>query len=422
MASKCKCKCKCKLISLGKINKKFILIIIQVIVCLISMLIKKKTRFFSEKNEHPIVYCITYSLGLCFSFIFLVIYKLYNKRKIQTNKTDIEQNYLITLLVPNQTKVISIIEKFLFISLVAGIDYLSLAISSFFLIYGGNYINSWPIIIISMTLFSYLFLKVKLYSHHYLSMSIIIILGLLYNVLLEVFTKDNMEKNYIYFIAFFCSEILDSLVYFLYKYYMHIKYIISFEILFYQGLIELSFGIITLIITTSINKVDNFITFCKELDVKEGLLIAALILINFISSIFMITIINIFSPFHIFLTNAFSDFLVFFSILYRNGRFINGQEIKVYVIILSIIFLIICLLMILVYIEIIQLNFCGLSNMTIKNIQLRAQLDCLEKIEKSEDDKNGIDTKGDEYTIELTEENSFRGATFDYDNSLIINE
>ena len=312
MASKCKCKCKCKLISLGKINKKFILIIIQVIVCLISMLIKKKTRFFSEKNEHPIIYCITYSLGLCFSFIFLVIYKLYNKKKIQTNKTDIEQNYLITLLVPNQTKVISIIEKFLFISLVAGIDYLSLAISSFFLIYGGNYINSWPVIIISMTLFSYLFLKVKLYSHHYLSMSIIIILGLLYNVLLEVFTKENMEKNYIYFITFFCSEILNSLVYFLYKYYMHIKYIISFEILFYQGLIELSFGIITLIITTSINKVDNFITFCKELDVKEGLLIAALILINFISSIFMITIINIFSPFHIFLTNAFSDFLVFF--------------------------------------------------------------------------------------------------------------
>ena len=417
-----KCKCKCKLISLGKINKKFILIIIQVIVCLISMLIKKKTRFFSEKNEHPIIYCITYSLGLCFSFIFLVIYKLYNKKKIQTNKTDIEQNYLITLLVPNQTKVISIIEKFLFISLVAGIDYLSLAISSFFLIYGGNYINSWPVIIISMTLFSYLFLKVKLYSHHYLSMSIIIILGLLYNVLLEVFTKENMEKNYIYFITFFCSEILNSLVYFLYKYYMHIKYIISFEILFYQGLIELSFGIITLIITTSINKVDNFITFCKELDVKEGLLIAALILINFIYSALLITIINIFSPFHIFLTNAFSDFLVFFSILYRNGRFINGQEIKVYVIILSIIFLIICLLMILVYIEIIQLNFCGLSNMTIKNIQLRAQLDCLEKIEKSEDDKNGIDTKGDEYTIELTEENSFRGASFDYDNSLIINE
>ena len=421
MASKCKC--KCKIISLGTINKKFLLIIIHVIACLISMLIKKKTRFFSEKNDHPIVYCIIYSLGLCFSFIFLVIYKLYNKKKEQANKTDIEQNYLISLLVPNQTKVISIIEKFLFISLVAGIDYLSLAISSFFLIYGGNYINSWPVIIISMTLFSYLFLKVKLYSHHYLSMSIIIILGLLYNVLLEVFTKENMEKNYIYFIAFFCSEILNSLVYFLYKYYMHIKYIISFEILFYQGLIELSFGIITLIITTSINKVDNFIAFCKDLDVKEGLLIAALILTNFISSIFMITIINIFSPFHIFLSNALTDFLSFFSVIYISKGLNNkGEKIDAYVIILCILFFIIGLFMILIYIEIIQLDFCGLSNMTIKNIQLRAQLDCLENIEKNEDDKYGIDTKGDEYTIELTEDNFYRAISFDSNSPNNINE
>ena len=399
MASKCKC--KCKIISLGTINKKFLLIIIHVIACLISMLIKKKTKFFSEKNDHPIVYCIIYSLGLCFSFIFLVIYKLYNKKKEQANKTDIEQNYLISLLVPNQTKVISIIEKFLFISLV----------------------NSWPVIIISMTLFSYLFLKVKLYKHHYLSMVIIIIIGLFYNVLLDVFDKENMKNNYKFFITFLCSEILNSLVYFLYKYYMHIKYIISFEIIFYQGIIELIFGIITLIITTSINKVDNFIAFCNELNAKEGLLIAALILTNFISSIFMITIINIFSPFHIFLSTALTDFLSFFSVIYTSKGLNNkGEKIEAYVIILAILFFIIGLFMILIYIEIIQLDFCGLSNMTIKNIQLRAQLDCLENIEKSEDDKYGIDTKGDEYTIELTEDNSNLAISFDSNSPININE
>ena len=374
MASKCKC--KCKIISLGTINKKFLLIIIHVIACLISMLIKKKTKFFSEKNDHPIVYCIIYSLGLCFSFIFLVIYKLYNKKKAQANKTDIEQNYLISLLVPNQTKVISIIEKFLFISLVAGIDYLSMVMSSLFLIYNGNYINSWPVIIISMTLFSYLFLKVKLYKHHYLSMVIIIIIGLFYNVLLDVFDKENMKNNYKFFITFLCSEILNSLVYFLYKYYM-----------------------------------------------KEGLLIAALILTNFISSIFMITIINIFSPFHIFLSNALTDFLSFFSVIYTSKGLNNkGEKIDAYVIILSILFFIIGLFMILIYIEIIQLDFCGLSNMTIKNIQLRAQLDCLENIEKSEDDKYEIDTKGDEYTIELTEDNFNRAISFDSNSPININE
>ena len=164
MASKCRC--KCKIISLGTINKKFLLIIIHVIACLISMLIKKKTKFFSEKNDHPIVYCIIYSLGLCFSFIFLVIYKFHNKKK-KRDKIEVEQNYLISLLVPNQAKVISFMEKFLLFSLVAGLDYLSLVISSLFWIYGANYVNSWPVVIISMTLFSYLFLKMKLYRHHY---------------------------------------------------------------------------------------------------------------------------------------------------------------------------------------------------------------------------------------------------------------
>ena len=204
---------------------------------------------------------------------------------------------------------------------------------------------------------------------------------------------------------------------------MYIKYIISFEILFYQGIIELLFGIITLIITTSINKVDNFIAFCKDLDVKEGLLIAALILTNFISSIFMITIINIFSPFHIFLSTALTDFLSFFSVIYTSKGLNNkGEKIEAYVIILAILFFIIGLFMILIYIEIIQLDFCGLSNMTIKNIQLRAQLDCLENIEKSEDDKYGIDTKGDEYTIELTEDNFNRAISFDSNSPININE
>ena len=77
--------------------------------------------------------------------------------------------------------------------------------------------------------------------------------------------------------------------------------------------------------------------------------------------------------------------------------------------------------MILVYIEIIQLNFCGLSNMTIKNIQLRAQLDSLTDLEKSEDDKRGIDTKGNEYTIELMEDNSMDKLNID-NYSLSLNE
>ena len=417
-----KCKCKCKLISFGAINKKFILIIFQIIVNLFSMLIKRKGKFFLEVNEHSIVYCTINSLGLCLSFILLLIYKKRNKKKIQN--IDIVQNNLTSYAVPDQSKVVSNIEKFLLFSLVAGIGYLSMAVSALFWSKDVNYINDWPVIIIFMALFSYLILKVKLYRHHYLSMFTIIILGVMYNVMMKVFTKENMKNNYSFFLAFFSTEILNAFIYFLYKYYMLIKFLISFEILFYQGLIELSFEIITLIITTSINKVDNFLDFCKDLNnyeekPKEILLIIASIVMNFLNSSLLIIIIDYFSPFYTFLTNALSDFLLFFSVVYKSYKEKNHKDLEPYIVILSVLFFILCTFMTLVYIEIIQLNFCGLSNMTIKNIQLRAQLDSLTDAGKSEDDKKGIDSKGNEYTIELMEDNSMDMASINSKNSFL---
>ena len=81
-------------------------------------------------------------------------------------------------------------------SLIAGLGYLSMAISALFWSTDVNYINDWTtIIIIFMALFSYLILKVKLYKHHYLSMSTIIILGILYNVMMKVFDPENYEKK-----------------------------------------------------------------------------------------------------------------------------------------------------------------------------------------------------------------------------------
>ena len=38
-----------------------------------------------KENQHPIIININYSLGLCFSFIFFIIYKICNKRNKVTN-------------------------------------------------------------------------------------------------------------------------------------------------------------------------------------------------------------------------------------------------------------------------------------------------------------------------------------------------
>lgn len=396
-------KIKCKIFGIGKLNKKLILIILGVFIYSASMIIEENSLFFADENLHPILYCLIYSLGLSLSFILLLIYKKRNKNKSRMNSEKIEQNY------PNapannkeQEKGISAKNKFLMILFVSSIDYIAMFLSSYFWITDKNYINTWPVNIIFMTLFSYWILKTKLYKHHYLAIATIIIFGIIYNIIMDVFTYENITKNYKNYISFFFTEILFSLNYFLIKYLMHIKYMISYEILFYEGVFELALGIITYIITTSINKLDNFIDFCKE--IKENplqvLVIIGLIIINFLYNTFLFIIIDAFSPFHIFLSNVLSEFIVFIYAFFEFNE--NYDYTKI---ILGFILLILCLFMILVYIEIIELNFCGLSNMTIKNIELRARLDSLIDKVKSDDNNKKIDLKGNEYTIELKEDN-----------------
>ena len=396
-------KIKCKIFGIGKLNKKLILIILGVFIYSASMIIEENSLFFADENLHPILYCLIYSLGLSLSFILLLIYKRRNKNKSRMNSEKIEQNY------PNapannkeQEKGISAKNKFLMILFVSSIDYIAMFLSSYFWITDKNYINTWPVNIIFMTLFSYWILKTKLYKHHYLAIATIIIFGIIYNIIMDVFTYENITKNYKNYISFFFTEILFSLNYFLIKYLMHIKYMISYEILFYEGVFELALGIITYIITTSINKLDNFIDFCKE--IKENplqvLVIIGLIIINFLYNTFLFIIIDAFSPFHIFLSNVLSEFIVFIYAFFEFNE--NYDYTKI---ILGFILLILCLFMILVYIEIIELNFCGLSNMTIKNIELRARLDSLIDKVKSDDNNKKIDLKGNEYTIELKEDN-----------------
>ena len=69
--------------------------------------------------------------------------------------------------------------------------------------------------------------------------------------------------------------------------------------------------------------------------------------------------------------------------------------------------------MVLVFIEIIQLNFCGLLTMTKKNIEERAKLDSILSNENDDEDSNknikDIDEKVinlGEYTFELNEVNN----------------
>ena len=190
------------------------------------------------------------------------------------------------------------------------------------------------------------------------------------------------------------------------KYLMLIKYIKPNEILFSNGIIVLILSIITLVITTNVGNVDNFWDYIYNLDTKEVLIFISLIFIYFIDSLFILLIIYLFSPIHIMLTDFISDIINFFV-------YINETEILTNIFV--IIFTFINIFTILVFIELIELNFCGLSTMTIKNIETRAKIDALEE-EKDESDKI-IDkiVTFDEYEFELKKAQEIETNTNSYE-------
>jgi hypothetical protein len=261
-----------------------------------------------------------------------------------------------------------------------------------------------------MALFAYLLLKTKLYRHHYLSIFVIIGIGLAYNFISGKFNIDKLKMNKIGHICYFSTESTFNVLYVLYKYFMLIKFINLYAMLFFQGLIELILGIIALTITTTIKKLqtfDSFSTYKEGLDIKEIFIFIGLIFVHFLSYLTIYIIIDIFTPFHIFLVDILSQLILFY---------INDRA----KIIPCSIFLFLCVFMSLIFIEIIQLNFCGLSTMTKKNIEIRAALDTIinDDNDDEEDNKEGNDkVKEDkrislkEYSIELKNLSINRGSS-----------
>ena len=361
--------------------------------------VERESKFFDEENYHPIIYTISYSLGLCLSFILLIIYKIQNKRKNKKKILLIESGGTVASHTLSDVKKITHLEKYLWLLLVAIIDFIVCILNCIYWVNMSNYFNSWATTIIILSLFSYWILKMKLYKHHYISIISIDIMGILYNVLSNRFDSDIIGDNYKFYLIFSFNEILSYISYVLYKYLMYIKYIKSYEILFYQGLIELPLSIITLIITTSIGKIDNFWDYYEQLDKTEILVFIFLVIINFIYTSIIYIIIDIFSPFHIFILNILSEVMT---------SFLNINEIDIKISIFAIILLIFSMIMSLIFIEVIELNFCDISKMTKRNIHLRAKLEKNLSIENNEkdliDDEEDIDYKG--YLIELRNEDT----------------
>jgi len=385
---------KCRVITCGKINKKIILIIVGGLVYSLHLYIESESEIFGgNTNEFPVIYTMMYSICLCLSFSLLLIFNVYSKKKKEKITSSLIEDKGNVIFEKNDTikkKIISWKEKLLWIFLVSIIDYIAYLFSSIYWLDNGNYVDTLQTNIIFMSIFAYLILKLKLHKHHYLCISVIIIRSIAYTIIFNVYKKDPSKKNDIVpYIVSFVTEIVFSLTYVMSKYFMLIKYIHPFEIMFFEGIFELFFSIMTLIISSRIGKLDNISHFLEKFKYMEVFILISWIIVNFIYHAILFKVIDIFSPFYIHISILLSEFLSFFVKL---DRLSIGQ------LIFYIISFIVCPFMILVFLEIIELNFCGLSEMTAKNIELRALLD---SANNDENDGGKISIGADEYSIEL---------------------
>ena len=405
--------CKYKFINCGKTNRYIFSILIGAVFYAFVIVLENESTVFKDENEnnpHPIVYTLIYTFSLCLSFIFLIIYKIRTKsQSINNNSITIEQNLYTRKTMKticHQVKIVTKKEKFLWLLLVSVIDYIAFSFNSIFWITMDKYINNWSTNFLSISLFSYFILKTKLYKHHFLCIATIVIIGLLFNIPLGVFSSTNMEKYYGYYLSFIFTGIFFNLTYVLYKKMMLKKYIKSYEILFFQGIIESILGIITLIIMTKYDYIDNYWKFIEKLDKKEIIIILLIILGRFLFHSMIMIIIDFLSPFYVFLVYVIGE-IAFFSVSMKDDPKI---------IISSIIFFSVSIFTILVFIELIELNCFGLSYMTKKNIELRARLDSDLNKNIYEDDQ-GIAYKGYDFDFKKFESKG-ENELFPLDESL----
>ena len=376
-----------KICSFGRFNKKHLLILLSIPFNIPLYFLIKYSQLLSEDNKHPIIYVICRSLGLCLSFISLIISKNVNKTGKANNKISINE---MKIAGKKQIKQISKRNKFIWILLISTIDFIAINLYSIFWTDILNYGNTWAFDIVSLNTFSVLILKNKLYKHHILSFLIIIIISILYYVyyLLYLYQSEYLLNNLMNYL----SRILLSLTYIFYKYFMLIKYIDKFETLLYEGIIELVLGIIELIITTNIGYLDDFYGFIKNANGIQILFIILIIIFEFLYNSLKIIVNDYFSPHFVFLLNLISEMP---TILFCWAL----EKLNIIFSIFSTLIGFVYTFALFIYTEIIEINYCGLSRMTEKNIHLRAKNESLSMNDDTENENNLITYRG--YSIEL---------------------
>ena len=342
------------LISLGKIDINLIPMLIGCIFCFLNRLLNQYDGALLLKNA--ILTNIFISISKLFTVIPLLILK-FRSNKVSSSEIQSVDSFNKLEYIYTEKNIEIVQYKGRLILLSAVIFFVQ---SIFFVLTFGIKTNSWIWNILITSIFYYWFFKIKLFKHHYLSIIIIILIGFIIDLVLKNLQND-ISDNLTLFLFRIIREILYSFHDVINKYIMEKKFGSIYEIALSNGIITLILLLIFAVLDYNFFGLDDYEEYFNNFNGTELLVIFSVMITQLgLYLSLMITNRN-YTPCHLFIIFVFGQL----------AYYIDFSGISI-IVLLCLIFI---LFMALIFNEIIELNFCGLSDNTKRKISERAEID-----------------------------------------------
>ena len=366
-------------ISLGNIDKNLITIFVGCVICFLNRLLNQYDGALLFKNVIMTVFCISTSRFLTL-FPYIILKIRLKQAKNYINNQFINQNALKS----PQKKIEEIVKgKWLYIILSSIIFLIQL----FFLVVSFHIkTNAWIWYILFSSIFYYFIFKVQLHKHHYLSIILIILIGLIIDLVTESLQKE-VVNDLLLLTMKFLKEIFFSLYNVLAKYVIEKKYASVYEFSFYVGLINLILLIIFSILDHYYFGLYNYTDYFNNFNNNELLVMLGVIISQLGINLTTLFTTKNYSPCHVFIIFVFGQL----------AYYIKFDGVSIIVIIC----LILILFLSLIFNEIIEINIWGLSHNTKKNILNRVQKE--EYLFNYKTGSFDSEIENDEYLIDVNE-------------------
>lgn len=248
-------------------------------------------------------------------------------------------------------------------------------------LYSNNYqIYFWSSYILFICIFKMILLKNRIYRHQIVSLIIFGVFDIVYTIL--ILTDKNIEFNPKQLIFIVLSNCCFSFEIIFEKRIIEATFISIYKLCFLLGLSTFCYNLLISLITTIIAKcLDkntemrshffDYSNYFEDVDniVSEIFLIFLFITFNGIYNILQFVTIKFLSPYHALITQII--LALYMTVINK----ITGEKISLHTFIFAVAFHIICFLVLFIFLEILQLNFCGISKDTKLHIGLRSDDD-----------------------------------------------